>query len=354
MFFKMKKKILNKASNTIRYIFNCLFAIFEYLSKHDKILSVILSMFLFVFFIFIYLSDKHLENQGVYSICLITGHESIKNKVRTDYTYYYKGEQNAGKHNFSLDMVRKYVVGSRLYMVFNPENQKLLMLDTVPSWYTLGAPDQGWNRIPFECELQRMMKLGHPTPVKEIENWDKTRKPLKKYYQFTSRHEMQPFLNDIFKCIIVEVVPNNVYDYGDIIVYKRPEGGTTMSRIVGLPGDRIATNEYTCIINDRKNTTEVLPEEALYIIENPKQHYTIPVEVVEEKFPNGITARVYRTKNPPEKAKSSIETQLVPEGHFFVLNDSRPFAKDSRYIGSITASSIQGIVVDIKDAGYCY
>jgi signal peptidase I len=287
-----------------------------------------------------------MEDHGIYSICLITGHENIYKKIKVQYTYHYNGEKRIGEHDFSLNMVRKYAVGSRHYIVFNPKYT--LMVDTVPMWYTLDAPDEGWSRLPFDCELQKMMNIGYPTPVKEIEGWDKTQKPQKKSYLFRSMHAMQPFFNDIFKTIIVEEIPKNVYDYGDVVVYNRPEGGISMSRIVGLPGDEIATEDFLCIINDQKNEAEVLSKRGDYIIENSKDFHSIPMEVVRERFPNGITVEIFRNENPAEKSKNVIESQIVPEGYFFLLSDSRPFAKDSRYIGPVADSNIKGIVVCIK------
>ena len=281
--------------------------------------------------------------------------KTISRKINAEYTYSYQGKNIKSKHAFSIVRIHKFPIGSRHYKIFVPEVQSVLMDDTLPSWYTLDAPDEGWKRIPFECELRRMMNLGYPTPVKAIGNRDKTWKPQKRGYSFaTSRHAMQPFLNDLFKCVIVEEVPAKIYDYGDVVVFRRPEGGTSMSRIVGLPGDRIATEDYLCIINGQKTRTEVLPEEGTYMIENPKDHYKLSMQVVDEKFPNGVTARIYRygTENPPEKSKSSIEPQIVPEGHFFLLSDSRPFAKDSRYTGPVAASNIKGVVVDIADDCY--
>ncbi|HCC51398.1 MAG TPA: hypothetical protein DEQ30_04525 [Porphyromonadaceae bacterium] len=52
------------------------------------------------------------------------------------------------------------------------------------------------------------------------------------------------------------------------------------------------------------------------------------------------------TKKEKKKAKLP---QIVPEGYFFLLNDSHPFAKDSRYISPVAAGNIKGIVVDIKE-----
>ncbi len=62
---------------------------------------------------------------------------------------------------------------------------------------------------------------------------------------------MLPNINSGDK-VIIEKTADNTYDYGDIVVLDTGRGFLALFRVVGLPGDSIAMEDYMCIINGKK------------------------------------------------------------------------------------------------------
>lgn len=102
-------------------------------------------------------------------------------------------------------------------------------------------------------------------------------------------------------------------DTGDIVVFGRGEipgeSGGLIKRIVALPGD-------TILVTQGRATVNGVPEDISDVLVDP--------------------------------ADSTVVGPLVvPDNTVFVMGDNRPVALDSRHIGPVSLSSIQGRVVFI-------
>lgn len=97
-------------------------------------------------------------------------------------------------------------------------------------------------------------------------------------------------------------------DRGDIVIVHGPEYEQRLvKRVIGLPGDVLDIKGGNVYING-----ELLEEE-----------YTKG-----ETFPNGLAV-----------------PYTVPQDHYFVMGDNREISLDSRQLGPIQASSIEGRIV---------
>ncbi len=156
---------------------------------------------------------------------------------------------------------------------------------------------------------------------------------------------MLPNINSGDK-VIIKKTADNKYDYGDIVLFDTGRDFFAMFRVVGLPGDNIAMEDYMCIINGKKNKWEKIAE-------------NIPLEMIrissageerEEEFPNGVRVRLYKETKlsvGEEISFPSFDAEYIPEGHYFVLGDTRTLTIDSRYLGPIPLKNIKGKVVKV-------
>lgn len=158
-----------------------------------------------------------------------------------------------------------------------------------------------------------------------------------------SNEAMSPSLN-IGDHIFVNTMSNS-YTYGDIIVYKYPgsdstymQADTYVHRIVGLPGDSIAMENGICIINGKKNRSRFLGKRA------SGSEYIPSFDVYEEIFPNEEKIRILCI---PENPHENLKSIYIPEGHYYILGDSRGNSADSRAIGFVPKEWISGKVVKI-------
>lgn len=94
---------------------------------------------------------------------------------------------------------------------------------------------------------------------------------------------------------------------GDLAVFSDPEGELTIKRVVGLPGDTVATRDGV-----------------LYVNGEPKRESYVDYELTDSTFYG------------PEK---------VPAGHMYVMGDSRSNSKDSRAFGPVPEEDLLGRVI---------
>ncbi len=127
--------------------------------------------------------------------------------------------------------------------------------------------------------------------------------------------------------ILVNKASYHLHDVhrGDIIVFKAPPGETSenikdlVKRVIGLPGDRISSqNNHVFVVPAGKTTG--------YELDEP---YVKPTA----DCPAGSQGPV---------AGRSLQPLTVPAGEYFVMGDNRCASEDSRAFGPIKKSTIIG------------
>ena len=103
----------------------------------------------------------------------------------------------------------------------------------------------------------------------------------------------------------------------DIVVFHATEDKDYIKRVIGLPGDRV---EYK--------------EDVLYI--NGKAYNEPYLDGSKKKITHGLLTGSFTLSETP------VGSDVVPEGHVFVLGDNRRNSKDSRHIGAVPIESIVG------------
>jgi signal peptidase I len=129
---------------------------------------------------------------------------------------------------------------------------------------------------------------------------------------------------------------NNEPDYGDIVVYSRPDGQIYTFRVVGRPNDNIEIIDNIVSINGK-------PSKATFIKETTNDE--MPVFEYEEELPNGHKHLIYILKVPYDSTKTNIKNIVVPSDSYYLLGDNRDNAADSRYEGFISKDRIKGRII---------
>jgi signal peptidase I len=129
---------------------------------------------------------------------------------------------------------------------------------------------------------------------------------------------------------------NNEPDYGDIVVYSRPDGQIYTFRVVGRPNDNIEIIDNIVSINGK-------PSKATFIKETTNDE--MPVVEFEEELPNGHKHLIYKFKTPYDSTKTNIKNIVVPPDSYYLLGDNRDNAADSRYEGFISKDRIKGRII---------
>lgn len=126
---------------------------------------------------------------------------------------------------------------------------------------------------------------------------------------------------------------------GDVVIIDR--GGLPwLRRVVAAAGQTVQMVDGVLHIDGRpvarERATDVAP---------PASSYGIPGEVWRETLPGG---RSYLTLDfGPGNAHDDTPRLTVPDGHWFLLGDSRDNAIDDRVDGPTSAARLCGIVVQV-------
>jgi len=127
-------------------------------------------------------------------------------------------------------------------------------------------------------------------------------------------------------------------EYGDLIVFSIPNGGSQVFRIAGMPNDTLnLENQLVNYKNKKSNATLV----------SSLTWKDYETEEFIETLPNGFKYRIYRNKTPFDAASATIKNIVVPADSYFVLGDNRDFSADSRFVGFVHRQQIQGKLLSL-------
>lgn len=126
---------------------------------------------------------------------------------------------------------------------------------------------------------------------------------------------MEPTLQDQDRMIVTKIGEPKRFE---IIVFHAPENKDYIKRVIGLPGDRIEFKDDTLYINGE-------PYDEPYLNEY-KQEIT----------DGGPLTDSFTLLDTP------VRSEVVPEGHLFVMGDNRRNSKDSRHIGAVPMDKVVG------------
>lgn len=109
----------------------------------------------------------------------------------------------------------------------------------------------------------------------------------------------------------------------DLVCFRNPHNGDiTIRRIIGLPGEEISYKQDQLYVNQKE------------VIERFLQVTLFRAKQDERIWTDDFTLRQIK----------GVNQNRVPEGHYFVLGDNRPYASDSRFYGFVDEEAIIGTV----------
>lgn len=124
---------------------------------------------------------------------------------------------------------------------------------------------------------------------------------------------------------------------GDVVVFTSPaDGERLVKRVVGLPGDTVAMQNYQLWINGKPIGYQPLSKAIVdqIAIEERPFHQFAKEGIGEEGHGVMIT--------PDANGMPSFGPVTVPAGRYFVMGDNRDNSLDSRYFGFVPRSAIEG------------
>lgn len=170
---------------------------------------------------------------------------------------------------------------------------------------------------------------------------------------------MQPFFKG-GDWLVLNYLPKKSYDYGDVVLcqFEGRENKSYILRIVGLPGDRIAIKDNTCIINNQKNSCRLITDSVAFSHRHKwSLYYT---DEIEEEFPNGKKVNLYierevkvnkiyeeRTGTKEYVPEASLPSISIDPDYYYVLGDTRTRAVDSRLYGLVPKRNIKAQIVKV-------
>ncbi|GGA67759.1 signal peptidase I [Ornithinibacillus halotolerans] len=124
---------------------------------------------------------------------------------------------------------------------------------------------------------------------------------------------MEPTLHNKERMIVTKLGEPERFD---IVVFQKSETEDYIKRVIGLPGDRVEYRDDILYING-------IPYEEPYL------------DTFKEEVDGPLTGSF-------TLEETAVGSEVVPEGHLFVLGDNRQNSRDSRHIGAIPMDKVIG------------
>lgn len=135
---------------------------------------------------------------------------------------------------------------------------------------------------------------------------------------------------------------------GDIIIFKFPKDNSIqyIERVIGLPGETIQVHNQKVFING----AELAEKRAFYDYDDSFENWERAFKAERTEGEGAYTAFYQTTEEPGEAELMArmlnpfgiTEPFEIPQGHYFVLGDSRADSEDSRYWGTVAKELITG------------
>lgn len=137
---------------------------------------------------------------------------------------------------------------------------------------------------------------------------------------------------------LIDTAPTVPVARGELMLFRLPDDPDTvfLKRVIGLPGDRIQCSPERIVINNAPVPTTPLSSRGAF-------------QFVTETL-DGVT---YTVAHLPDRRGAGCDL-VVPEGHYFMMGDSRDNSRDSRYIGTIPRGNLVGRVAFVLRAADPY
>lgn len=129
--------------------------------KH--IIGIILSTIVIVILVVMgFLRDcmrQVVRENGIWTIMTVTKvSASPKGGRSVRYDYRYNNQKYTGAVNMG-ESINYREIGKRLFIQILPNNPTNTLINeiSIPSWFTLEAPPEGWKEMPTEAQMREMM-----------------------------------------------------------------------------------------------------------------------------------------------------------------------------------------------------
>lgn len=136
----------------------------------------------------------------------------------------------------------------------------------------------------------------------------------------------------------IRLLELNEPERGDIVVVNSSTADKRLiKRLIGLPGDEISINNNELAVNGVTASYELLSKHELdHIRISDRDTGIYATEQIEGSPSHVVHGRASTLSNFP-----SYRT-VVPEGHYFLMGDSRDNSADSRFYGSFPREELRG------------
>lgn len=119
---------------------------------------------------------------------------------------------------------------------------------------------------------------------------------------------------------------------GEIAVFHSPtDGKRLVKRVIGVPGDRVATRDERLIIN---GDAAIYEASTIDFSGAMLDHWSRSNHRIERETASGLDH--YMMVQPDKSARRDFDEVQVPAGYFLMLGDNRDNSADSRYIGLVS------------------